>query len=222
MIRNINYVGQALESVSHLDYRKTPPYMHVCKCANYTLVIFKCGKCRLMGCRQPLLTRILLDGPVKIAIQRIQSVTVTFDMKSMLKLSHLGNFCHRENIRYLYEPELFPALRLSTFDPICVNVFASGKCVVLGIKHLCYQKYVKRIMHLINRSECMLPTTTTTITTLTVLKNAKSIREDDFTSNKRNTTETQGLCETKHSDSAIHSSSNVSTTTTTTTTTIII
>ena len=183
MITNINYVGRAVEPVGHLPFRSQSPNMYVHKCDKYTVVMFKCGKCRLMGCKSPIQVRVVNDGPVKISITRIQSVSVTFDVGSRLSLSKLGNFCHQESIQYMFEPELFPALRLSQFDPMCVNIFASGKCVIFGLKHLCFRKFIKRIISLINRSDCL----------YLVNKNAKSIREDDFASTERNTTKTQGL-----------------------------
>ena len=194
MITNINYVAHSLESVEHLPFRTTPPYMYVHKSQKYTMIIFKCGKCRLMGCKQPIRTKIVDDaGPIKISISRIQSVSVTFDVGAALSLSQLGNFCHRESIRYLFEPELFPALRLTKFNPLCVNVFASGKCIILGLKHLCFQKFVKRFTMLINRSGCMYPQQQ-------LLKNAKSIRENDFATLECNSTKTQGLHKVAQSD----------------------
>ena len=150
---NINYQARLLENTDHLPFRPHPPQMHVCKCKDCTIIIFKSGKCRIMGCRQPL--QRLDNLPFKLQIIGILSVTVKFDMPTSVSLYHLGRYCYKNNLRYLYEPELFPALRLSMFDPLCVNVFASGKCIILGIKHLCYQKYVRRIRNLINTSRLM-------------------------------------------------------------------
>ena len=45
-----------------------------------------------------------------------------------------------------FEPELFPALRLTKYDPVCVNVFSTGKIVILGLKNLYYQGYVDNII----------------------------------------------------------------------------
>ena len=174
------------------------------------MIIFKCGKCRLMGCKQPIQTKIVEDGPVKISISRIQSVSVTFDVGAPLSLSQLGNFCHRESIQYLFEPELFPALRLTQFSPLCVNIFASGKCVILGLKHLCFHKFVKRFSMLINRSGCMYPQ---------LRKNAKSIRENDFTTLECHTTKTQGLHKVGRRHCTTTAQTNPITTTTTTTST---
>ena len=192
MITNINYVGQVSGSIDHLPFRTIPPFMYVRKCHNFTLVMFKSGKCRLMGCKHPLQTKIVQvdDLLLSVSISRIQSVSVSFDVGAQLSLSQLGNFCHRESIRYMFEPELFPALRLSHFDPLCINVFASGKCTILGLKHLCFRKFIKRVTLLINRSECLLQHQPK--------NNAnKSIRENGFASIERDTTKTQGVCETE-------------------------
>ena len=46
----------------------------------------------------------------------------------------------------VYEPELFPALRYKKYNPLCVNIFASGKIVILGIRSLDYQATVAEII----------------------------------------------------------------------------
>ena len=124
-------------------------------------------------------------------------------MKRGLRLPELGNFCHHQAISYIYEPELFPALRLTTFDPLCVNVFMSGKCVILGLKHLNYVKHVNRVKNLINRSECH----------ASQPKHAKEaiIRKDGFTTIRCYTAEAQGI------HKAVKSSATTLTSTTTTT-----
>ena len=121
MITNINYVGQVSGSIDHLPFRTVPPLMYINKSRNFTLVLFKCGKCRLMGCKRPLQTKIVqVDDLLSVTISRIQSVSVSFDVGGQLSLSQLGNFCHRESIRYMFEPELFPALRLSHLMHQCL------------------------------------------------------------------------------------------------------
>lgn len=151
-IVNINYAGRVLEDVSHLPFRNYAPFMYIYNCDDkYKLIVFKSGKCRIMGCKTPL-TINKDDLPVQVQITRILSTTVTFKLPSTLNLSKLGNYCYDNNISYMYEPELFPALRLSSFNPLCVNVFGSGKCVILGIKHLCFKKYVTKVQRLINAS----------------------------------------------------------------------
>ena len=50
-----------------------------------------------------------------------------------------------QKVSCTYEPELFPALRLTEFNPLCVNVFHMGKIVILGIKTLDYEHVVDTI-----------------------------------------------------------------------------
>ena len=108
-----------------------------------------------MGCKVPISTRkINVDG-LNITAIRIQSASATFNVGFDLHFSKLGNFCHYNSTPYIFEPELFPALRLTSFNPLCINVFASGKCTILCLRHLCFQKYVKRVKDLINRSGCI-------------------------------------------------------------------
>ena len=124
---SINYVGKIVESINHLQFRNTPPIMCVLKCV--------CKKCRLMGCKRPITS--LDDLPVKVLITRIQSVTVTVDLGRQINLNRLGG---------MYEPEIFPAARLVQFNPLCVNVFASGKVVILGLRSLHrHEKIIQRL-----------------------------------------------------------------------------
>ena len=135
---NIIYKGQVVEDVRHLPFRAHSPRMYVVKHNDFKIIIFPNRKCRLMGCKKPITT---LDNlPYQITINKIQTITVTFDMNKSIDLYDLAN-----NTNCRYEPELFPALRLLDYNPLCVNVFASGKVVILGIKHLNYNKHVNCI-----------------------------------------------------------------------------
>ena len=140
---NIIYIGQVLEDVSHLSFRQQSPCMFVAKHDDFKIIIFLNRKCCLMGCKKPINT---LDNlPYKIAIKKIQSITVTFDMGVPINLYHLAS-----KVICRFDPELFPALRLLDYNPLCVNVFASGKVVILGIKHLQYNKHVHSITDYLN------------------------------------------------------------------------
>ena len=184
MITNINYIVKAVEPVDHLPFRNSLPQMYVHKTQEYTLILFKSGQGRLMGCKQPL-TKRLINVVVNVAIQRINSASVTFNVGQALNLTHLGNYCHHNSVAYQYEPELFPALRLSSFNPLCVNVFSSGKCVILGLKHLCYHKFVRQIMGFINTSGCTRPVNHAITKAI--------VREDGVETIQRHTAEAQGL-----------------------------
>ena len=164
MIANVNFRGQILDSVDELPFRKQPPHMYSQRYSvdggpsKITLIIFPSGKCRVMGCRDHISkyqTSLLDKLPYRFGEWKIMSTSVTFDMQSTLNLQKLGNYCYQSNVKYIFEPELFPALRLTTYNPLCVNVFSSGKCVVLGIRHLCYAKVIHKIRRLINTSDCL-------------------------------------------------------------------
>ena len=132
MIRNINYKGH----VSHDDLIKLTftkvklPYQLIIPIDNVgKLLLFPSGKCRLMGLKKPLSEDMQL--PFKIYNLEIQSVTVTYNVGheiNLLKLAKQMPFKER-----MFEPELFSALRMTKFNPICVNVFSTGKVVILGL-----------------------------------------------------------------------------------------
>ncbi len=121
-IINVNYQGYY---EAKLDFSNLPsPQMIVLPLSDGSkLLMFKSGKCRMMGSR----TNIVPSIPDYVTITKIQSITAMFHLGHTLVLSkfaHLG----------MYEPELFPALRLKAFNPMCVNVFGTGKVIVMGIK----------------------------------------------------------------------------------------
>lgn len=135
---NINYKGR----MSHADVAKlgfkvgTRPNQVTIKLSSCTLVVFRTGSCRIMGCKQPLTT--LDDIPYRVCIDRIQSVTVTANIGTSVILRNLKGV--------VYEPELFPAARIKKFNPLCVNLFHSGKVVILGLKDLAYHEQVDCIL----------------------------------------------------------------------------
>jgi len=149
-IVNINYKGRvgSLSDISHIDFtNKSSPQMHIHKChAGITIILFKTGKCRLMGCKTPLIT--LTNLPYNIHLQCIQSATATYDYGSLINLHSLSIRAHP----VMFEPELFPAARLQQFNPLCVNVFASGKIVITGLKTLHIKKIISEICCVLNTS----------------------------------------------------------------------
>ena len=140
MIVNINYSGLCLEKMNTLKFNDWKPNQYVQKCKDYTLVIFKSGKCRIMGCKTRLVTSSL---PLKITNIKIQSLTVSKNFGRTINLYELSV---KLNHDAMYEPELFPALRLLKFNPLCVNIFSSGKIIILGIKSFDYDAIVSNIM----------------------------------------------------------------------------
>ena len=146
-IVNINYKGRILDNVDHLPFRHTPPVMYVEKIVGGgTLIIFPNGKCRLMGIKTLHSNSVV---PYRMLIECIISATITFNLAG--GGINLRDLASNNNNTVVYEPELFPALRLNHFRPHCVNVFASGKVVVTGLKRLDgYKNYARQIRQLIN------------------------------------------------------------------------
>ena len=137
MLTNINYKGHTKENLDGFSFSIRP-----CQCVlrypEYTIILFMNGNCRIMGCKKPLDTTTL---PLNIVVERIQSVSVTIDLKQSINLYSLS-----KSVPCTYEPEILPALRLSNFNPLCVNVFHTGKVVITGLKTLQYDKIVKNVV----------------------------------------------------------------------------
>jgi len=127
--------------------------MHVHKCrindGLITIIIFKTRQCRIMGCKKPLTS--LSNLPYNIQLERIQSVTVTYNYGRNINLRNLSLMVVA---RTIFEPELFPALRLTQFNPLCVNVFASGKVVITGLKTLHTKKIIAEVYSVLSSSKC--------------------------------------------------------------------
>ena len=135
MLANINYRGNF--DVSNMRFPPGKPQQIIDRSGKYPLIFFKTGKCRIMGCKKPL-DNYKLQYRINNII--IQSITVTMDMGHSINLYNMSKKCD-----CMFEPELFPALRLLKYNPICVNVFASGKVVMLGLRNLEYREFVDNV-----------------------------------------------------------------------------
>ena len=138
-ITNINYKCRVLDDVSNLPFSLTSPQMYIHKCDDFKILIFPSGKCRIMGCKVPITE--LPQLPFRIVIEKLMSVSVVLDLKESINLINLS-----QKSKCIWEPEIFPALRLLKFNPLCVNVFGSGKVVIVGLRCLEYRKLVKEII----------------------------------------------------------------------------
>ena len=87
-----------------------------------------------MGVKEPLSCLDFLDMTLFPQSMEIQSATVTDNFGKSISLSTLANRLTSKRCRYA--PKIFPAARLLQFNPLCVNVFATGKIVILGVKDL--------------------------------------------------------------------------------------
>ena len=137
MLTNINYKGHTKENLDGFSF-SIKPCQCVLKYPEYTTILFMNGNCRVMGCKKPIDTTTL---PLNIFFERILSVSVTVNLKQSINLYSLS-----QNVPCSYEPEIFPALRLTNFNPLCVNVFHTGKVVITGLKTLEYDDIVKSVI----------------------------------------------------------------------------
>ena len=144
MIRNINYKGRvSQDDLTKFEFTKVkPPYQLVIPIDKVgKLLLFPSGKFRLMGLKKPFSEDMQL--PLKVDDLEIQSITLTYNVGHPINLLKVAK--QLTSKQCIYEPELFPALRMKRFDPICVNVFSTGKVVILGLKSLSYESLIKSI-----------------------------------------------------------------------------
>ena len=138
MIANINYKGQlASGELDQIDFTniKVPPLQNVIKSSvGSCMVVFPSGKFRLMGVKKPLSGRDYTRLPLFPKSIELQSVTITDTFGDYINQITMAN--RLTSRRCMFEPELFPAARLLEFNPLCVNVFATGKIVILGLKNV--------------------------------------------------------------------------------------
>ena len=101
----------------------------------FSIIVFKNGNARIMGARCTI-TQSMIDNislPFKLELGPLQSCTWTVDLEmGYINLLRLHNLLGSR--KAMYEPELFPALRLTCYRPLCINIFCSGKCTILGYK----------------------------------------------------------------------------------------
>lgn len=145
LLTNVNYKGWlSSKEMKRINYHIKPytPSPHQVIIAikdlnNAKLLIFPSGKCRLMGMKR-LFNSNTDKLPVKVNAFQLQSASAVINFGHRINLLNLANRLPRAT--FMYEPELFPALRLIIFNPLCVNVFSSGKIVILGLKETTNQQ----------------------------------------------------------------------------------
>ena len=131
MISNINYRGYIRKAaIDQMKFNNWKPRQCVIKMDDFTLVIFQSGKCRIMGCKKPISQHRIQVKDIKVTVECIQSITVTVDMGITINLHQVA----KKHQNTVFEPELFRALRINAYRPLCVNVFSTGKVVILGLR----------------------------------------------------------------------------------------
>ena len=143
---NANFKGEFKKSIDlHAFHRDVPhsklctrPYQLTIKEPCGTLILFGNGKFRTMGCIDELEAAFLaysylekLSPNSAFPSITLQSYTLRYDLGYHVNLEEMG-----ADVPCIYEPELFPALRLKEYIPLSINIFPSGKIMVCGLKDL--------------------------------------------------------------------------------------
>ena len=141
---NANYKCDVKHSVNlYKLHKKIPnsilhmkPHQLVVKNEKGTVLFFGSGKIRVMGCVDELeatflvYTYIALISDDEFPPITIQSYTSKSYMGFRVSLGKMA--AALEGV--MYEPELFPALRIKGYNPLSVNVFTTGKVIVCGLR----------------------------------------------------------------------------------------
>lgn len=123
---------------------------------NLCFLLFTSGQCRIMGKGCFTKSLSLFDSIVPIISSNIITplYIVSHTITSILPHSCCPLNLHvlirkfYSNKEVLFEPELFPAICITQWDGCHVNVFSSGKIIVLGKNSLLYKDDIyKWILH---------------------------------------------------------------------------
>jgi len=119
----------------------TKPRMHLIKSCSgkWTVLLFSTGRFRVMGPNtgdslDSIILQILLllpTGSLLCEYPSLQTETFTFTLGRLINL-YLVNQKKQPCPWIIYEAELFPAMKVLYWSPINVNVFHTGKVVVMG------------------------------------------------------------------------------------------
>jgi TATA-box binding protein (TBP) (component of TFIID and TFIIIB) len=147
---NANYKGDLHQSIDLIKLsQKLPnskfhhkPCQLVVKDTKGTVIFFNNGKFRVMGCIDELDASFLVfDYIIKINKNSIDFPSIqlqTFTSRAQLgfriNLSKLAAAAASSSSTVIYEPELFPAVRICKYNPASVNVFSTGSILVCGLK----------------------------------------------------------------------------------------
>ncbi len=111
------------------------PHQLVIREKTGTVIFFRSGKFRVMGCVDPIdATFLALKYTFEIDKDDIpeiysQSYTCTKKLGYNINLYKLSQCTCT-----LYNPELFGAIRMTKYNPVSVNVFSTGSVVACGLK----------------------------------------------------------------------------------------
>jgi TATA-box binding protein (TBP) (component of TFIID and TFIIIB) len=109
------------------------PRMLCIKRPRGTVILFETGRFRIMGkCNEEearhLMCFIVQSDSFNLPLH-LQTETIKFSVKPLDI-----QFVRKYDSEILYEPELFPALKLLRWPSVHANLFFSGSVVVLGVE----------------------------------------------------------------------------------------
>lgn len=134
---NINTVYEQLQThcykICVLHYRPSQIVINFDIC---TFILFRTGNCRIMG-KSSSYEEVfcILNYIVSLLDSMILSSLTCVSQTAIIQLHtyslNLHKLC-RVIPNNIFEPELFPSLSIDYFKPLHVNLFSTGKIVVLG------------------------------------------------------------------------------------------
>ena len=141
---NANYKGDVKHSVNLRKlHKKIPnsilykkPHQLVVKDLKGTVLFFGSGKLRVMGCVDELDATFLV---YKYSTMIHDAEFPSLSLQSYTMNSHLGFRVSLGKMASavegaVYEPELFPSLRVREYNPASISVFTTGKIIVCGLR----------------------------------------------------------------------------------------
>ena len=135
----------ARKNVLSSSFQNKQPQQVIIKFFNdSTMLLFKTGKFRIMGRTLSLadaLKNVCIVTSLKtrkIPVLELQTMTAVHTFDHHLYLDILRNLIQGNSRSTLcrYDAEHFPAVQVVKYKPIHVNVFATGKIVICGLKDL--------------------------------------------------------------------------------------
>ena len=107
------------------------------------MLVYKTGKFRMIGKTLTYgnavgMAAIVFDlvSPYDVVGVELQTMTAAYTHPHRINLPLLASLIQSDSVKTLcnYDAEQFPAVQILLWKPIHVNVFASGKVILLGLK----------------------------------------------------------------------------------------
>ena len=140
-------------------YSVKPKQLRIRHNMHTTVLLFDTGTFRVMGkCDE-------IDALLAIHAIFFQDDTIIIPGSLILQtMTMRGRMGHEVNlytlsslIQSVYEFELFTALRITKYLPMCVNVFGSGACVITGCKDIDKANEIFNEVDILCKKYCTVP-----------------------------------------------------------------